>query len=51
MENNSEEGTRVGWDLIGIILFIFAYGYIMVFSWLIAFYKELTFAEKSWETR
>lgn len=51
MENNSEPGTKMGWDPIGISIFIFAYGYIMVFSWLIAFYKELTFSKKSWETR
>ncbi|MCC7552153.1 glycosyltransferase family 2 protein [Candidatus Micrarchaeota archaeon] len=51
MEKNSEEGTKVGWDPIGILIFIFAYGYIMVFSWLVAFYKEITFSKKSWETR
>ncbi len=51
MENNSEKGTKLKWDPLGLIVFIFAYGYIMVFSWLVAFYKEITFAEKSWETR
>ncbi len=51
MEKNSEKGTKMGWDPIGILIFIFAYGYIMVFSWLVAFYKEITFSKKSWETR
>jgi len=51
MEERSEKGARIGWNVPGIILFIFGYGYIMVFAWLIAFFKEITFAEQSWETR